>query len=155
MDEREQNVWRVLLKDRSLPPERVAYRADEDIEYVRWVMSRPSSPNWKEALSQLPNEGVKFDSGKPRMDLIPPELFTAVGDILGFGAEKYSARNWELGMDWGRPYAALLRHITAWWGGEDLDPESGKPHTWHAACCIAFLVAFEARGTGNDDRPKE
>jgi hypothetical protein len=68
---------------------------------------------------------------------------------------KSGERNWELGMDWGRVYGALRRHMAAWWGGENTDHETGMSHLWHSACCIAFLVAFEARGKGNDDRPKE
>lgn len=100
------------------------------------------------------NQGVKFDTGKIRMELIPPELMTAVGEILTFGAEKYSARNWELGMDWSRPYGAMQRHMTAWWGGQENDPETGKSHLWHAGCCMAFLITYEMRGTGNDDRPQ-
>ena len=99
-------------------------------------------------------EGVKFDQNKPRYDLIPPEIEEAIAKVLTFGATKYGQRNWELGMDWGRVYGALRRHMAAWWGGEDTDPETGMSHLWHSACCIAFLVAFEARGKGNDDRPK-
>lgn len=98
--------------------------------------------------------GVKFDSGKIRMELIPPELMVAVGTILTFGAEKYSSRNWEKGMDWSRVFGALQRHMWAWESGEDKDPETGESHLWHAACCIAFLVAYESRGVGKDDRGK-
>lgn len=101
----------------------------------------------------LPNEGVKFDSGKVRMELLPPELLVGVADILTFGAKKYADRNWEKGMDWSRVYGALLRHLNAWWGGEDTDPETGKSHLWHAGCCIAFLITYEQRRIGNDDRP--
>lgn len=97
-------------------------------------------------------EGVKYDEGKPRMDLIPPEMLEALGDVLGHGAEKYSERNWENGMDWGRPYAACIRHLNSWWSGEDVDPESGRSHLHHAACCIAFLIAFEQRCIGQDTR---
>lgn len=98
-------------------------------------------------------EGKKFDDDKPRYDLIPPEIEEAIAKVLTFGAAKYGDRNWELGMRWGRPYAALRRHMAAWWSGEDTDPETGMSHLWHAACCIAFLTAFEARKTGTDDRP--
>jgi hypothetical protein len=98
--------------------------------------------------------GVKHDQEKLPYHLIPPELLQATADILAFGAKKYSARNWEAGMDWSRVYAALQRHMWAWWGGENLDPETGKSHLWHAATNIAFLLAFEARGLGADDRPK-
>lgn len=99
-------------------------------------------------------EGNKFDHDKPRHDLIPPEALTALGDVLGMGADKYGARNWEHGMAWGRPYAALLRHLLAWWGGEDRDPESGLSHLHHVLTNAAFLVAYEARGIGTDDRHK-
>jgi hypothetical protein len=111
---------------------------------------------WMAANDQTtPQEGVKFDQGKARYDLIPPEVEEAIAQVLSFGAAKYGDRNWEQGMDWGRVYAAMRRHMGAWWRRlEDNDPESGMPHLWHAAACIAFLVAFEARGEGNDDRPK-
>jgi len=99
------------------------------------------------------SEGIKDDNGKTRLDLLPPELMVAVGDILTSGAEKYGNRNWERGMDWGRVYAALLRHLFAWWGGEASDPETGKSHLHHVGCCVAFLIAYEARGIGKDDRP--
>lgn len=102
-----------------------------------------------------PNEGKKFDADKPRYDLLPPEFLDGTAVILTFGAAKYGERNWELGMAWGRPFGALMRHMWAWWRGEDKDPETGKSHLWHAACCIAFLMAYEERGIGTDDRPKK
>lgn len=97
-------------------------------------------------------KGVKFDDGKARHDLIPPELPEAVATVLAFGAAKYGERNWEKGMGWGRPFAALMRHMWAWWRGEINDPETGLSHLSHAACNIAFLLAFEARKAGVDDR---
>lgn len=98
------------------------------------------------------SEGIKYDAGKPRMDLLPPELLFAVSNILEFGARKYAARNWEKGMAWGRVFGAAQRHLWAWWSGETKDPETGFSHLWHAACCLAFLVAYEMRGAGTDDR---
>lgn len=97
--------------------------------------------------------GRKDDSGKARHDLIPPELPEAVAQVLAFGATKYGERNWEKGMTWGRPFAAMMRHLWAWWRGEKADPETGFSHLWHAAACIAFLIAFEQRAKGKDDRP--
>lgn len=98
-------------------------------------------------------DGVKYDRAKTRMELLPPELLQAVAEILTFGADKYGDRNWEKGMLWSRVYGALLRHLNAWWGGEDLDEETGKSHLWHAGCCLAFLIAYEQRAIGQDDRP--
>ena len=122
-------------------------------EHGMRVELKPSNPK---------DEGVKHDSEKVRLDLLPPELLFAVGEVLTFGAKKYSARNWEKGMSWGRVFGALMRHMWAWWGGKlptnenfvfgCLDPETKFSHLWHAGCCIAFLITYEQRKIGTDDR---
>lgn len=99
-------------------------------------------------------QSIKHDAGKPRYDLIAPSLLEEVARVLEFGARKYSDRNWEYpGFRYGRPFASAMRHLWAWWGGEDLDPESGLPHLAHAASCIMFLIEYEKTGAGEDDRP--
>jgi hypothetical protein len=92
------------------------------------------------------------DTGKLRYDLYPPEALDGTVRVLTFGAAKYSDRNWEKGMSWGRVFAALMRHLWSWWRGEDKDPETGESHLHHAGCCIAFLQTYEARKIGVDDR---
>jgi len=62
-------------------------------------------------------------------------------------------RNWERGMGWGRVFGAAMRHLWAWWAGEDKDPETGLSHLAHALCCVMFLATYERRGVGHDDRP--
>jgi hypothetical protein len=106
-----------------------------------------------EDIHHIAVSGRKDDAGKPPHHLLPPELPDAVAKVLAFGAEKYAPRNWERGMAWSRPFSALMRHMWAWWRGEAVDAETGMSHLWHAGCCIAFLIAYEARGTGEDDRP--
>lgn len=108
------------------------------------------------------NESVKKDENKIRMDLIPSEFMFALGEILTFGAQKYEDRNWERGMKWGRVFSALQRHLWMWWGAKthtktnfllgDLDVETEKSHLWHAACCLVFLISYEERNIGLDDR---
>ena len=97
--------------------------------------------------------GRKDDQEKLPYHLLPPELMEGVATVLQFGARKYAPRNWELGMSWSRPFSALMRHMWAWWRGEKADPETGLSHLWHAGCCLAFLIAYEQRQTGTDDRP--
>lgn len=99
------------------------------------------------------SEGRKNDQGKLPYHLLPPELLEGTAAVLAFGADKYAPRNWERGMAWSRPFAALMRHMWAWWRGENLDPETRMSHLWHASCCIAFLIAYEQRRVGTDDRP--
>lgn len=96
--------------------------------------------------------GVKHDEGKPRMDLLPPEALREIAEVLGVGAQKYDAHNWRKGFAYSRLTAAALRHLFAWVGGENKDPESGKSHLAHAACCLMFLITFEQTNTGTDDR---
>ena len=117
--------------------------------------TKTASDEWADETIAIIAEGRKDDGDKPRYDLIPPEAEEALARVLTFGAAKYAPRNWELGMDWGRAYAAARRHMGAWWAGQDNDPETGMSHLWHAHCCLAFLIAFEARQVRNDDRQKE
>ena len=97
-------------------------------------------------------DGKKFDEGKPMLGLISKSLIWGVGTILTFGAVKYGEQNWRKGMLWSRPYNALLRHLTAWWDGESNDLESGKSHLWHAATELMFLMEYEEKNLGQDDR---
>lgn len=100
-------------------------------------------------------EGIKYDGDKLRTDLIPPECIESVAWIYTFGAKKYDDNNWRKGMKFSRVYGALLRHIFAWYGGEDNDPETGKSHTWHAMwCCItlAYYMLYYKRYKEFDDR---
>lgn len=103
-------------------------------------------------ISKRPAEADKHDAGKSRLDLLPFDALLEVGKVMERGATKYGARNWELGRAWGRDLAAGLRHLFAWAMGEDRDPESGLSHLAHAACCILFLLAYDLRKIGRDDR---
>lgn len=100
-------------------------------------------------------EGMKYDENKVRMELLPVEAMVGTAKVLTFGAKKYADRNWEKGIKYSRVYGALQRHITAWWAGQDDDPETALSHLHHAGCCIAFLQTFIERGDipGLDDRP--
>lgn len=99
------------------------------------------------------SDATKHDGGKLRLDLIPPEAMRELAKVLTFGAGKYGDRNWEAGITWGRVYAALQRHLLAWWSREGGDDETGLSHLSHALCCATFLATYEARGKGLDDRP--
>ena len=100
-------------------------------------------------------KGVKFDHGKRRVDLVPTEAINALADVLTAGAVKYGEHNWRHGMDWSRVYGAAQRHMLAFWGGDDIDDESGMPHLWHALTNISFLVSYQALSVGRDDRWKQ
>ena len=100
----------------------------------------------------MSGSGVKYDSGKPRLGLIPRSALEAEATVLGFGADKYGVYNWRKGMDWMRLVDAALRHIYAFADGETYDPESGEHHLAHARCCLGFLIEYERSHPEGDNR---
>jgi hypothetical protein len=89
-------------------------------------------------------DGVKYDTDKPRPDLLDPKAILAMAQVMEHGAKKYDTDNWKrVSEPQRRYYAAALRHLLAWWGGEANDSESGLSHLAHAACCVMFLQHFE------------
>lgn len=90
-------------------------------------------------MDKLIVQGMKYDGGKPRMDLIDPDAITGLAAVLTFGAHKYAAHNWRSGISNSRLIAAMLRHIFAIMRGEYIDPESKLPHIDHVGCCWMFL----------------
>jgi hypothetical protein len=96
--------------------------------------------------------GTKDDWGKTRFGQVPPLPLKLWADVLTYGAQKYSPGNWLNGMDWSRVYDALIRHLNAFWAGEENDPETGKSHLAHAMCCIGFLLQYQHTHRDWDDR---
>lgn len=95
---------------------------------------------------------IKFDSEKLPLDLLPFEALEEITLVLQHGAKKYEAHNWRKGFMYSRPFAAILRHLFAYWKGEDLDKDSGLHHLAHAGCELLFLLSFVKTKTGVDDR---
>lgn len=105
--------------------------------------------------AKMKTEGLKFDAGKTRYDLVPADGLDLIAQVLTFGAKKYGDRNWENGMAFGRLFGASMRHCWAWFRGEQNDPESGLPHLAHAATCLLMLLSFTQRASTDpkwDDR---
>lgn len=92
---------------------------------------------------------------KPQaMDLLPYDVLLDVSEHYNQGAEKYEPRNWEKGYAWSSSFAALMRHLAAWWQGENNDPDFGHSHLRGVIFHALTLRAYEMRGAGTDDRPK-
>jgi hypothetical protein len=88
-------------------------------------------------------DGLKHDGGKPRLDLVPPEIIEAVGAVMTHGAEKYGEASYR-DVEPKRYRAALMRHICKWLKDpHGVDDDSGLPHLWHIACNVAFLLELD------------
>ncbi len=101
----------------------------------------------------MSEQGSKFDGAKNKVELLPPFALEKIAEILTFGAQKYAAWNWSKGIEYSRLYGALQRHMMSWYKGEEVDPESGKSHLYHAGCCLLFLIEMDEFRKDLDDRP--
>lgn len=102
------------------------------------------TPALEKQIKGLSKEAVKFDSGKIDWTLVPFEALEGMVKVLEFGAKKYAAWNWTEGggFKWTRLIGSCLRHLFAWARGQDLDPESGLSHIYHAQCNLLFLAYY-------------
>ena len=102
-------------------------------------------------------DGIKHDSKKPKMNLLPPKAIVEVAKVLTFGAQKYGPENWKELEDLQNRYlAGALRHIFAHMDGEQLDPETGLSHMAHALCCLLFKLEIELENAKiEEERPRE
>jgi hypothetical protein len=91
-------------------------------------------------------------------DKMPLHLFPMTAVIYGTlalldGALKYGRGNWRAaGVRASIYFDACIRHLTRWFEGEDIDPDSGLPHLAHAEACLAILIDAKEAGKLKDDR---
>lgn len=91
-------------------------------------------------------------------DKIPLHLFPMTAVLYGTvalldGALKYGRTNWRAaGVRASIYYDACLRHLSRWFEGEDLDPDSGIPHLAHALACIVIIIDAKEANNLKDDR---
>jgi hypothetical protein len=84
--------------------------------------------------------GAKLDAGKNRMGLVLggfAKALMAVSQVGTFGANKYTDNGWVSVADGESRYTdAMMRHLFASLGGEEIDAESGMLHdaqvAWNA-----------------------
>lgn len=86
--------------------------------------------------------GAKRDTdvGKPRMDLIPPELLIALGNVFRDGAAHYGEHNWEKGIPLNQHIASLMRHVVAVMQGDH-----SENHDEKMAANVAMFIATARR----------
>jgi hypothetical protein len=100
------------------------------------------------------DKGIRYDEGKVRLDLIPPEWVWGLGQVLTKGAEKYEVRNWEKGMAWSRIVGSLLRHLYKFLAGNRYDKETGCHHMAMVAWNALALMSYDLRKIGYCDIPE-
>ena len=91
---------------------------------------------------------------KAPMSCVPIPVVVEMGVGMLEGATKYGRFNYRaVGVRSSVYFDATLRHLFAWWEGEDIDPESGMHHIAKALTSLAVLRDAQIQGMATDDRP--
>lgn len=100
------------------------------------------------------NPKTAFGLAKAPLHLVPTRILYWLAEAFANGAKKYGPFNWRTKKISATVYyAAALRHLTAWYEGENIAPDSGVHHLAHAAACLAMLADVDGTVMLNDDRP--
>lgn len=99
-----------------------------------------------------PKDGI--GSRKVPMHVVPCEVLLELGLAMMEGSRKYGSHNYRsAGVRASVYYDALMRHMMAWWEGEDNDPDTGVSHVVKAMACLVVLRDSMHCGNWHDDRP--
>lgn len=100
-----------------------------------------------------PKETRAAQDGKPQTYYIPSGIVTRLAPVFQHGGEKYGRLNWrKSGIKETTYWGAIDRHLEAWKGGEDQDPDSGESHLLHVIASCMILLDAEAHGSLERDR---
>lgn len=91
---------------------------------------------------------------KVPMSCVPSQVMMEVGLAMMEGSLKYGRHNYRAtGVRSSVYYDAAMRHLMAFWEGEDTDPDSGLPHLVKAMATLAVLRDAFITDNVVDDRP--
>lgn len=94
--------------------------------------------------------GVK----KPPLHLVPTALNLYAAQAMRNGAAKYGPFNWRTKPIIASVYvSAALRHLNAWFDGEQVADDSKVEHLAHCVASLAILIDAIECGNVVDDRP--
>lgn len=91
---------------------------------------------------------------KPALSCVPLPVLMEVGIGMMEGARKYGRHNYRISAVRASVYFdATIRHLFAWFEGEDLDPDSGLSHVTKAITSLIVLRDAMIQDKVVDDRP--
>lgn len=97
---------------------------------------------YKEKVKTL---GVRHNTDKYKMSLIPPQFLEGLAKVLTDGEKKYGKENLIKGNYVSVPYDSAIRHLHAFMKGENLDSESGSHHLFHAAANLMMMFLYHTK----------
>lgn len=93
---------------------------------------------------------------KAPLSTVPAPVLFEIGLAMLEGARKYARHNYRIaGVRGSVYYDASLRHLMAWFEGEDIDPDSGLSHITKAIAGLVVLRDSMMQENWVDDRPPQ
>lgn len=90
---------------------------------------------------------------KAPMSTVSAAVIAEIGVAMLEGSCKYGRYNYRaVGVRASVYYDATMRHLMAWWEGEDTDPDSGMSHITKAITSLVVLRDAMIQGKVEDDR---
>jgi hypothetical protein len=91
---------------------------------------------------------------KPKTSAVPPIAIMALGAAMQNGADKYGKFNWR-GTEVTASvfYDAIMRHLQAWYSGENFALDSNIHHLAHIMAGCAIILDASHNNVFVDDRP--
>jgi hypothetical protein len=125
------------------PKMNMAIEAQQQRDNFGMVSPKPADNNPKTVAALL----------KPRLSDTPPIALYALGAAMSDGANKYGRFNYrQTNVTASVFYDAMMRHLTAWYSGEDFATDSKLHHMGHIMASCAIVLDAQFQGTMNDDR---
>lgn len=90
---------------------------------------------------------------KAPLSVVPMAVVAELGVAMLEGASKYGRGNFRaVGVRSSVYFDATMRHLIAYWEGEDLDPDSGMSHLTKAIASLTVWRDAQIQGMCEDDR---
>lgn len=103
---------------------------------------KPSNPKDALGIAKVPFHAFPF------------EVLAEASLGMGEGGLKYGTHNYRvIGVRASTYVSAAMRHMAAWWEGQDIDPDSGLSHLTKAICSLAVVRDAMIHRQMEDDRP--
>lgn len=100
------------------------------------------------------NPKDKIGVTKVALELVPATSMIYEALAMADGARKYGPYNWRENEVQANIYiGAALRHINAWYNGEEVAEDSGVHHLGHAKACLGIILDSLECGKLVDNRP--
>ena len=123
----------------------------------------PTWDGYADSRFPQPCHGQKVKDSNPKdavgvrkapMSTVPSAVAMEIGLAMLEGGRKYGRHNYRaIGVRASVYYDAAMRHLMAWWEGEDIDPDSGLSHITKALSTLVVLRDAMINDKVFDDRP--